>query len=107
MPTHAALTCGLERDQSPVAGTRAKYIIVQRQGMALAILFHECISHSDAINRKDAEPISAGFYWMNSDGSVTTDKIGSDSLNLKPRPQDASIIADTLHLMGLSVPSVP
>jgi len=117
MPTHTAIfqaatktlqpsTLNLKPSPRPIPGSRAKYIIIQSIAMELAILFHESISHSDAINRKDRQPLSAGYYWLNTDGSVTTDVLESTSLQLKPRPQDAQIIENTLHLLRLT-PSVP
>lgn len=77
-----------------------KYIIVIRHGMETAILFPEHVNHSDAINKLDCPPISAGFCSVKN-GAVTLEDRASESLQLKPRPADAEAIETTLALMGL------
>jgi hypothetical protein len=92
--------CALGARNTPRPGTRAKYIIVNRMGLELAIIVPEPVNHSDAINLNLCRPISAGFYWINEDNTVRTDG-RSTSLQLCSRPEDADIIQSTLHLIGL------
>lgn len=79
---------------------RLKYITLRVGGMRLAILLHEAITHSQALNRMEAKPISAGFCQI-TDAGVTVETEGSVSLNLCPKPGDAQIIEETLMLMGM------
>lgn len=89
-----------------------KYVIVQRLGMELAIIFHEIVTHCSAVNRDDlakdhATVLSAGMAHVNDEGRIETSG-QSTSLGLKPRPQDAEIIEDTLLLLGLwAAPKTP
>lgn len=80
--------------------TRLKYVIIEPCGIKLAILLHEAITHSQAVNLSQVKPLSAGFVQISED-AVKVESQGSTSLNIGPRPGDAQIIEDTLALMGL------
>jgi hypothetical protein len=94
----------------PPLSTRAKYIIVDLDGLEVAIVLPEALQHSMAL--QDAHrrlAVSAGFFHIarQGDGSfgrgvVIIEAQPSASLHLNPRPElDAEIITFTLKLMGL------
>jgi hypothetical protein len=101
LPSHAQLIRAAVRPSPPRPGTRAKYVVINTGGnMAIAIPIPEHVNHCDAVNPQTCQPLSAGFYWLDQAGHVHTEG-ESVSLNLKPHPDDAEIIQDTLYLMGL------
>jgi hypothetical protein len=101
---------------SPRPATRAKYIILDLDGLEVAVILPEALQHSMAL--QDAHrrlAVSAGFFHIarlpstlrQGEGSfgrgvVIVEAQPSASLHLNPRPElDAEIITFTLKLMGL------
>lgn len=91
--------------------TPAKYIIIQdRNGRERAILFPAEVSHDWAVNFPIAPPIAAGMFYLNpksklaTAGVVVLEGIGSITLNRKPRPQDARLIAETIASFDPALP---
>lgn len=83
-----------------------KYIIVSACGRETAIVFPEHVTHSQAINKLQAIPLSAGYCELVRDNpSDMLPRVrthgDSTSLKLKPRPGDTWHIAFSLWTMGL------
>ena len=83
-----------------------KYIIIRKHGFDSAILLFGNVSHDQAVNPAKleldgAEVLSAGFFEI-PNGQIKVDDLGSNSLNLLPRPEDLEIIGRTLILMDLA-----
>jgi hypothetical protein len=77
-----------------------KYVIVNKVGVELAILFPDQVQHVDAVNVVQCKPIAAGFVKQEVDGAAVCTG-GSISLGLKSRSkEDAEAVALSLKLMG-------
>lgn len=71
-----------------------KYVIFKHKQLLMPVIIPEHVTHSQ-IKIVGAKPISAGFF-ENERGIVNT--FGkSESLNLKPKPEDARLIENTLY----------
>lgn len=68
-----------------------KYIVVKHNGLELAILFDEILTHKDVA--ASHEVVSAGF--CNPDGATWGKSI---SLNLSSRPEDGSAVRHALFV---------
>jgi len=78
-----------------------KYVIFDQMGQERVVVFDEEISHACVVHPENGEPVAAGFFYVDFDGSVVLDKRPAQSLaDLGPRPQDASSIS--LLLKGFS-----
>ena len=113
MPTHAMLAQAASqplrtlrplREESIPPESLLKYIIVAPvPGLELAVLFHPSIQHSNLVDKPTTKPISAGFCRITAAGVEIDPVLGSTSLNLKPRPEDAALIETTLKLLHLQL----
>jgi len=113
MPTHAMLARAATspgpravpaRSTSIQPESLLKYIIVAPvPGLELAVLFHPSIQHSNLVDKPSTKPISAGFCRITESGVEIDPLLGSTSLNLKPRPEDAALIQTTLKLLHLQL----
>jgi len=77
-------------DRSPAIDFR-KYIIVERNGRELAIVFPGTIRHDEGCPDRAGSLISAGSFIV-ANGTVILSGVGSATLNLPSRPQDAALI---------------
>lgn len=75
----------------PSAPDWRKYIILDRDARELPILFPRTLQHDQACPAKAGRLVSAGCYLV-INGNVILLGVGSASLNLKSRPQDAALI---------------
>ena len=86
----------------------AKYIIVEKLGLEIAIILHAGISHDEAVNPYEltlhGSILKSAGYCCFEEGRVEVCQgMPSTSLHLHPRPQDAEILENTFHLMGLKL----
>jgi hypothetical protein len=72
-----------------------KYIILEHQGKEFAFIFPLAISHDRACPNAAGHLISAGSFSI-IDGQVFLTGLGSETLRLKSRPQDAPLIQSLL-----------
>ncbi|MDE2099085.1 MAG: hypothetical protein KGL39_17660 [Patescibacteria group bacterium] len=72
----------------------AKYIVLERDGRELPILFPRGLQHSEMVP-KNGKVVSAGFYQIIDAQTLVVDGL-STSLNLASRPEDAALIRDLL-----------
>jgi hypothetical protein len=77
-----------------------KYVIIRALDVETAIIVPPFAQHNWGINLTARRPISAGFAYRAADGSI---KVWgeSTSLKLKSRPEDATVIRETLFMNGL------
>jgi len=76
-----------------------KYIIIESEGLSVAIIFPSIVQHHMAIDRNKVTPLSAGFFEVNGDNLRTFG--GSNSLGVDSRNADAAIVRESLFLMGI------
>lgn len=69
-----------------------KYVIIKVEGAEVPIVFSELVSHASFRGRN---PVSAGYINL---VNLVSTYGKSDGLDLKPRPQDAAIIAKEFGL---------
>ena len=73
-----------------------KYITVESpSGKIVPILFPTALSHKDALP-DGLRPVSAGFVVLYQ-GTIAFTDIGSDTLNLNPKPADQALIRTLLN----------
>ncbi len=77
-----------------------KYVIVNRMGMEFATVFPEQIEHKHAVDRKEAQVMSAGFCKVGAGGRIEAYG-ASTSLGVGARPDDGQVIEFSLKLIGL------
>lgn len=81
-----------------------KYIVLNSNGVEVAILFPDAVAHSQAVNQAQGKPIAAGFCYVQNGRWIAYG--GSDSLQIKSRGRlDAEAIHLTFDLSGVSVHS--
>jgi hypothetical protein len=76
-----------------------KYIIIDADGLSVAITFPNIVQHSQAVNRNQVTILSAGQFEVV--GGELKAFGGSLSLGISSRPGDAGIIKESLFLAGL------
>lgn len=75
-----------------------KYVVVNKDGMELAILFPDQVQHAEAVDRTAVNVVGAGFLRETTDGAVVC--YGeSVSLGIKAKAGDLEAVVLTLRLM--------
>ena len=95
---------------------RAKYIVMDLDGMEVAHVFPDCIQHKDAVRLRAVTPV---FHDANGDGGKAPPPVVSAglfeivngalrvwgesvSLGIKSRSTDGEVILQSLSMMGLN-----
>jgi hypothetical protein len=73
-----------------------KYIILETDGKEHPLVFSTFIRHDEMAPASGGHLVAAGYAIL-TDGKAIVNGVGSGSLNLKSRPQDADIIQSLLR----------
>lgn len=79
-----------------------KYVIFEQEktGLKMPVIFPDHVTHN-AITIEGAQPVSAGFCFIDPEMILSISSESSDSLSLRPLPEDRELIIAMLMDMGM------